>query len=86
VVVSEEIQVIIEILFKNKSVGEDVPGLLSLIMFSGISGNEDLYFKNHIIDTLYLSDTTNACYELQHNLCDLLFGITADDVSQMLIL
>lgn len=78
-----KIQRIIEILFKNKPVEEDVPGLLSLIMFAGIgfSYDEEVHFKKQVIETLYLSDTTNDFYESQQNLSDLLFGITVDDVS-----
>jgi hypothetical protein len=81
-----EIQIIIEILFKNKPVEEDVPGLLSMIMFAGIgfSYDEEVHFKKQVIETLYLlSDTTNNFYESQHNLSELLFGITVDDVSSI---
>jgi hypothetical protein len=75
-----KIQVIIEILFKNKPVDEDMSGLLSLIMFAGISPNEDVYFKDQIIDALYLSDSLNEFYKWQQNLSYLLFGIRVDDV------
>jgi hypothetical protein len=70
-----EIQVTIEIWFKNKPVNEDVSGLLSFIMmFAGIGTNEDLYFKNQIIDTFHLSDTMTRCYKTQQNLSDLLLS------------
>jgi hypothetical protein len=80
-----EIQRIIEILFKNKPVEEDVPGLLSMIMFAGIgfSYDKEVHFKKQVIETLYLSDTTNDFYESQQKLSDLLFGITVDDVSSI---
>jgi hypothetical protein len=75
-----ESQVIIELLFENKPVDEDMSGLQSLIMFAGISTNKDMYLENQIINTLYLSDTTNECYERQQNLSDFLYGITVYDV------
>jgi hypothetical protein len=85
-------QVIIELLFTKTSLEGDVPGLLSLIMFAGLESNEEEYFKNQIIQHQYLSQTTtkpkakNWIYESQQNLSDLLFGITLDDVSQMLLM
>jgi hypothetical protein len=84
-----QIQAIIELLFRKKTQEGDVPGLLSLIMFAGLELNEEEYFKNQIIQHQYLSRTastsksTNWFYESQQNLSDLLFGITLDDVSQM---
>jgi hypothetical protein len=84
-----EIQVIIDLLFKSKPLDGDVPGLLSLIMFAGLGPNKESYFKNQIIQHQYLCQTattpkgSNQFYESQHNLSDLLFGITVDDVSEM---
>ena len=84
-----QIQRIIELLFREKSQQGDLPGLLSLIMFAGLEPIEEEYFKNQIIKHQYLTRTAstskvkNHFYESQQNLSDLLFGITLDDVSQM---
>ena len=82
-----EIQRVLEYLFKNKPAELDLNGLLSLIVFAGIDSEEDVYFKDEIIDKFYLSKITNQpenfFFDSQQNLSDLLFGITIDDVSRL---
>jgi hypothetical protein len=61
-------------------------------MFAGLESNKEEYFKNQIIQHQYLSQIATKpkeeiqIYESRQNLSDLLFGITLDDVSQMLLM
>ena len=80
-----QIQRVLEHLFKNKPAEQDLNGLLSLIVFAGIDCEEDVYFKEEIIDKFFLSKfpNQNCFFGSQQNLSDLLFGITIDDVSTL---
>jgi hypothetical protein len=77
---------------KNKPEEEDKQGLLSLIIFAGLAAGKEEYFKSQIIQHQYLSQTAttakglNWIYELQHNLSDLLFETTVNDVSEKKLL
>ncbi len=78
-----EIQPVIELLFKNKPLDQDVSGLLTLIMFAGIGSNEDVYFRDEIVASVFLSAPKNPWYDSQQNLSSFLFGITLDDVRKL---
>ena len=78
-----DIQRVLEHLFKNRPTEEDVAGLLSLIMFAGVTDNEALYFQEEIISDSYTPkfNKNNPFIDSQQNLSVLLLGFTLDGVS-----
>jgi hypothetical protein len=82
-----EIQQVFERLFANKPIGNDVAGILSIIMFAGFGFEEEenSFFENVLIHDLFSSSDSNFVFNSQQNLAGLLFGITVDDVSKSAI-
>ena len=78
-----EIQQVIESLFVQKPGDRDLYGILGLIMFAGIDGDEsDLEMLEKVYGLKNTKNHSKLLCESQQNLSVLLFGTTVDNVRE----